>query len=65
MDSAFAELRLCRIYAETRADSEPSWRLMERPGMKREAGLREVVHEDDYWWYVVVYTVLADEWPAR
>ena len=64
MDYAFTELRLHRIYAETRADNVASWRVMERLGMKREACFREMVHEDGDWWDVVVYAVLADEWPT-
>jgi ribosomal-protein-alanine N-acetyltransferase len=64
MAYAFAELGLHRIYAETRADNVASWRVMERLGMRQEARFRRMVHEDDRWWDVVVYAVLADEWPT-
>lgn len=63
MDYAFAELGLHRIYAETRADNIASWKVMERLGMRREAYFRETVREDEAWRDIVVYAVLAEEWP--
>ena len=65
MDYAFTELGLHRIYAETRADNTASWRVMERLGMRREACFREMVREDGDWREVLVYAVLADEWPSK
>ena len=65
MDHAFTELGLHRIYAETRADNTASWRVLERLGMRREACFREMVREDGDWWDIVVYAVLADEWPIK
>ena len=64
MDYAFIELELHRVYAETRADNAASWKVMERLGMKREAHFREIVCEGGHWYDLVVYAMLADEWPA-
>jgi RimJ/RimL family protein N-acetyltransferase len=63
VDYSFAKLGLHRIYAETRADNTAAWRVMERLGMRREACFKEMVQEDGDWRDVVVYAVLADEWP--
>lgn len=64
MDYAFTELGLHRIYAETRADNAASRRVTERLGMRREACFRKMAREDGDWRDVVVYAVLADEWPT-
>lgn len=64
MDYAFTKLELHRIYAEARVDNTASWKVMERLGMKREAHFREIVCEGGHWRDLVIYAVLADEWPA-
>jgi len=61
----FTRLKLHRIMAAVDVRNEPSWRLMERIGMRREA---HFVHDnlvngewiDDY-----VYAMLENEWHAR
>jgi RimJ/RimL family protein N-acetyltransferase len=63
MKYAFAELRLHRIYASTRADNTASWKVMERLHMTPEARFREMVLEDGDWRDVVVYAMLAKDWP--
>lgn len=60
---AFADLGLHRVYADTRADNRASRRVMERLGMTHEARFREAVYEDGEWRDLVVYAVLAQEWP--
>jgi RimJ/RimL family protein N-acetyltransferase len=58
----FSELGLHRIYATTSHVNKPSWRVMERLGMRREARLREAEFRDGAWIDVLIYAVLADEW---
>jgi RimJ/RimL family protein N-acetyltransferase len=58
----FSELGLHRIYARTSHVNGPSWRVMERLGMRREARLREAEFQDGAWIDVLIYAVLADEW---
>ncbi len=59
----FEELGLRRLTANTFADNEPSWRLMERLGMRRELhAVRESLHRSGEWLDGYGYALLADEW---
>jgi RimJ/RimL family protein N-acetyltransferase len=61
----FEDLAVRRITANCFADNEPSWRLMERLGMRREVHtLRESLHRSGEWLDGVGYALLADEWRA-
>ncbi len=58
----FEDLGLRRVVASAFADNEPSWRLMERVGMRREGvGVRDSLHRDLGWVDGVTYALLADE----
>ncbi|PKH41966.1 Protein N-acetyltransferase, RimJ/RimL family [Nocardioides alpinus] len=60
---AFAGLGLRRVMATCFADNEPSWRLMERLGMRRESHtVRDALHRDGEWYDGLTYALLADEW---
>ena len=60
---AFDGLGLRRVTANCFADNEPSWRLMERVGMRREAhNVRDTLHRDGEWYDGLIYALLADEW---
>lgn len=60
---AFEGLGLRRVTANCFADNEPSWRLMERLGMRREAyNVGDTLHRDGEWYDGLVYALLADEW---
>ena len=59
----FEELGLRRVIAQCFADNEPSWRLMERVGMRREQHtLRDSLHRSGEWLDGMAYALLADEW---
>jgi RimJ/RimL family protein N-acetyltransferase len=61
----FEDLGLRRVVANAFAANEPSWRLMERLGMRREGvGVRDSLHRDLGWVDGVVYALLAEEWRA-
>lgn len=68
-----ALLRLCfeglgmrRVTAGCFADNVPSWRLMERVGMRRELhAVRESLHRELGWMDGYGYALLADEWRDR
>jgi RimJ/RimL family protein N-acetyltransferase len=63
---AFDGLGLRRVIAICFADNEPSWRLMERLGMRREARtVGDNLHRDGQWYDGLTYALLADEWRAR
>ncbi len=61
----FARLNLHRIMAAVDVRNEPSWRLMERVGMRREA---HFVHDnlvDEEWIDDYVYALLDHEWQTQ
>jgi hypothetical protein len=61
----FADLGLRRVHARCFAANEPSWRLMERVGMRRESHLvAGALHRDGTWKDGYVYALLADQWRA-
>lgn len=60
----FDDLGLRRVVAACFTANEPSWRLMERVGMRREAHhVKDSLHRDHGWQDEYVYALLADEWP--
>jgi RimJ/RimL family protein N-acetyltransferase len=62
----FEDLGLRRVTAHSFADNEPSWRLMEKVGMRREIHtVRESLHRTGEWLDGVGYALLADEWRDR
>jgi len=62
----FEHLRLRRVIAICFAANEPSWRLMERVGMRREAHhVKDSLHREHGWQDGYVYALLAEEWRAR
>ncbi len=61
----FEELGLRRVTAGCFADNVPSWRLMERVGMRRELhAVAESLHRELGWVDGYGYALLADEWRA-
>ncbi|MCW2759087.1 MAG: GCN5-related N-acetyltransferase [Nocardioidaceae bacterium] len=62
---AFDEVGVRRVVALCFADNEPSWRLMERVGMRREAHtIADSLHRSGAWLDGFEYALLADEWRA-
>jgi RimJ/RimL family protein N-acetyltransferase len=62
IDLAFDDLGLRRVTAGCFAANEPSWRLMERVGMRRETvTVRESLHRSGEWLDGMGYALLADE----
>jgi RimJ/RimL family protein N-acetyltransferase len=62
----FDDLGLRRVTADTFASNEPSWRLMERVGMRREQHtIADSLHRTHGWCDGLMYALLAEEWRAR
>lgn len=62
----FEDLGIRRVEAGCFAANEPSWRLMERLGMRREThAVRESLHRSGEWMDGLAYALLAEEWRAR
>src|SRR4051794_4743343 len=63
---AFEDLGVRRVKALCFADNAPSWRLMERLGMRREEyAVQDSLHRTKGWLDGMTYALLADEWRAR
>ena len=61
----FEDLGLRRVRALCFADNAPSWKLMERLGMRREEyAVRDSLHRTRGWLDGMTYALLADEWRA-
>jgi RimJ/RimL family protein N-acetyltransferase len=61
----FEDLGLYRVTALCFTDNEPSWRIMERIGMRREAhNVRDSLHRTRGWLDGYGYALLAEEWRA-
>lgn len=62
----FTELGLRRIEAQCFADNTPSWRLMERVGLRREGVfVKESLHRTHGWIDGMSYALLAEEYADR
>lgn len=62
----FEDLGLRRVVANCFSANEPSWRLMERVGMRREEhAVQDSLHRNGQWMDGYRYALLADEWRAR
>lgn len=62
LDVCFTDLGLRRLTALCFADNEPSWRLMERVGMRREGEYRaDSLHRDGRWLDSYAYALLREE----
>jgi RimJ/RimL family protein N-acetyltransferase len=63
IDLCFGPLALRRLHADCFFDNEPSWRLMERLGMRRELhSVKESLHRTKGWLDGLSYALLAEEW---
>lgn len=64
IDLCFGTLGLRRVHAGCFAANEPSWKLMERLGMRREEFSRKTaLHRSGEWMDGMNYGILAEEWP--
>ena len=61
-DHLIGEIGVRKLVAYCVAANEPSWRLLEKLGMQREAVLREYTFLDGSWRDEFVYGLLAREW---
>ena len=60
---SFEELGLHRVIANCFAENTPSWKIMEKVGMRREAhNVQDSLHRDRGWCDGLVYALLAEEW---
>lgn len=66
LDLAFTELGVHRVTAGCFADNTPSWRIMEKLGMRREQhGVQDSWHAELGWVDGYTYAILRDEWQSQ
>jgi len=65
VDYLFHDLDLARVGATCDTSNEPSYRLLERLGFRREGMLRAALFHHSAWHDVAVYGVTRSEWAAR
>lgn len=59
----FESLQLHRVIATCQPENIPSYRVMEKLGMRREAFFRQCIYKgEDRWWDEYFYAMLEDEW---
>lgn len=59
---AFEEMKLHRIIATCQPQNPPSYRVMEKIGMRREGYFKKCIPHDNEWWDEYYYAILAEEW---
>ncbi|WP_172123565.1 MULTISPECIES: GNAT family protein [unclassified Devosia] len=65
LDLAFRQANLHRVIARCAAENAPSFHLMERLGMRREAHFREHAITKGVWDEEFIYAILQGEWLSR
>ena len=62
LDYGFKEMKLHRIIATCQPENIPSYRVMEKIGMRREGYFKKCIPHEDEWWDEYYYAVLDEEW---
>ncbi len=58
----FETLLVHRVIATCQPQNTPSYRVMEKLGMQREAHFRKCIYRDEKWWDEHLYALLEEEW---
>lgn len=59
---AFIELKIHRIVATCQPENIPSYRVMEKIGMRREGLFKQCIPHGDIWWDEYYYALLREEY---
>ncbi|MFJ3387404.1 GNAT family N-acetyltransferase [Lysinibacillus sp. NPDC086135] len=62
LNYGFKEKQLHRIIATCQPENIPSYRVMEKIGMRREGYFKKCIPNGDEWWDEYYYAVLKEEW---
>ncbi len=62
LNYGFKEKKLHRIMATCQPENIPSYRVMEKIGMRREGYFKKCIPNGDKWWDEYYYAVLDEEW---
>lgn len=58
----FEKMNLHRIIATCQPENPPSYRIMEKIGMRREGFFKKCIPHGDGWWDEYYYAILKEEW---
>jgi [ribosomal protein S5]-alanine N-acetyltransferase len=58
----FEKMKLHRIIATCQPQNIPSYRVMEKIGMRREGYFKKCIPNDNEWWDEFYYAILREEW---
>jgi [ribosomal protein S5]-alanine N-acetyltransferase len=61
----FASLNLHRIIATCQPENPPSYRVMEKIGMRREGYFKKCIPHGNEWWDEYYYAILKEEWNKK
>ncbi len=61
----FEEMKLHRIVATCQPENIPSWKVMEKAGMRREGLYKKCIPRGELWWDEYSYGILAEEWQDK
>lgn len=62
LNFGFAKMKLHRIIATCQPENTPSYRIMEKIGMRREGYFKKCIPHGDEWWDEYYYSILGEEW---
>ncbi len=62
IDYGFSKLKLHRIIATCQPENIPSYRIMEKVGMRREGYFKKCIPYGTEWWDEYYYAILGEEW---
>ncbi|PES74780.1 GNAT family N-acetyltransferase, partial [Bacillus anthracis] len=57
----FKEMKLHRIIATCQSENTPSYRVMEKIGMRREGYFKKCIPHGNEWWDEYYYAILEEE----
>lgn len=61
----FEEMKLHRIIATCQPENIPSYRVMEKIGMRREGYFKKCIPSGNEWWDEYYYAMLEEEWESN
>lgn len=62
LDYGFTTMNIHRIVATCQPENIPSWRVMEKLGMRREGFFKKCIPSDEGWWDEYYYAILREEY---